>query len=140
MLCNILQQYSLYSFFGGILKTSCVTPFIAICTSRLILLPYSASHNSTIIADNIADNCRKDGISVHEAWVNSGVPFLRVPSGKPMMPPADRIHPNPGQCSNKIRSVAYAKEKIADKFMKFAGHLVMVVLIKGCGKNFISEQ
>src|SRR6218665_3105936 len=31
--------------------------------------------------------------------------------GKPMMPPADRIHPNPGQCSNKIRSVAYAKEK-----------------------------
>src|SRR6218665_1995704 len=28
-----------------------------------------------------------------------------------MMPPADRIHPNPGQCSNKIRSVAYAKER-----------------------------
>jgi len=28
-----------------------------------------------------------------------------------MMPPADRIHPNPSQCSNKIRSVAYAKEK-----------------------------
>jgi len=27
------------------------------------------------------------------------------------MPPADRIHPNPGQCSNKIRSVAYAKER-----------------------------
>jgi len=77
MLCNILQQYSLYSFFGGILKTSGVTPFIAICKSRLNLLPYSASHNSTIIAD---------------------------------------------------------------KFMKFAGHLVMVVLIKGCGKNLISEQ
>src|SRR6218665_3188052 len=29
-----------------------------------------------------------------------------------MMPPADRIHPNPGQCSNKIRSVAYAKERL----------------------------
>src|SRR6218665_427126 len=28
-----------------------------------------------------------------------------------MRPPADRIPPNPGQCSNKIRSVAYAKEK-----------------------------
>src|SRR6218665_4006052 len=53
----------------------------------------------------------KDGISVHEAWINSGAPFLRVPSGKPMVPPADRIHPNPGQCSNKIRSVAYAKER-----------------------------
>ena len=54
----------------------------------------------------------KDGISVHEAWINSGAPFLCVPSGKPMMPLADRIHPNLGQCSNKIRSVAYAKERI----------------------------
>src|SRR6218665_3748404 len=37
--------------------------------------------------------------------------YLELPSGKPMMPPADRIHPNPGQCSNNIRSVAYAKER-----------------------------
>ena len=29
---------------------------------------------------------------------------------------------------------------IADKLMKFAGHLVMLVLIRGCGKNLISEQ
>src|SRR6218665_2571917 len=34
-----------------------------------------------------------------------------LPLGKPMMPPADQIHPNPGHCSNQIRSVAYAKEK-----------------------------
>jgi len=77
MLCKILQQYSQYSFFGRILKTSGVTPFIAICKSRLNLLSYSASHNSTIIVD---------------------------------------------------------------KFMNFAGDLVMVVLIMGCGKNLISEQ
>src|SRR6218665_2937629 len=51
MLCKILLQYSQYSFFGGILKTFGVTPFSAICKSRLNLLPYSASHNSTIIAD-----------------------------------------------------------------------------------------
>ena len=73
MLCKILQQYSQYSFFGGILKTSGVTPLIAICKLRLNLLQYSASHNSTIIAG---------------------------------------------------------------KFTKFAGHLVMVMLIKGCEKNF----
>ena len=30
MLCKSLQQYSEYSFFGGILKTSGVTPFFAI--------------------------------------------------------------------------------------------------------------
>jgi len=29
---------------------------------------------------------------------------------------------------------------IADKFMKFAGHLAMVILIKSCGKNLISEE
>ena len=74
MLCKILQQYSQYSLFGGILKTSGVTPFITICKSRLNLEP---CRNSTIIAD---------------------------------------------------------------KLMKFAGHLVMVVLIKGCGKNLVSEQ
>ena len=77
MLCKILQQYSPYSFLGGILKTSGATPFIAICKSRLNLRLYSASHNSTIIAD---------------------------------------------------------------KFMKFEGHLVMVLLTKDCGKNLISEQ
>ena len=72
-----MQQYSRYSFFGGILKTSGVTPFIAICKSRLNLVSCSASCNFTIIAD---------------------------------------------------------------KLMKFAGHLVMVMLIKSCGKNLISEQ
>jgi len=29
---------------------------------------------------------------------------------------------------------------IADKLMKFVGHLAMMVLIMGCGKYFISEQ
>ena len=77
MLCKILQQYSQYSFFDEIKKTSGATPFIVICKARLNLLPYSASHNYTIVAD---------------------------------------------------------------KFMKFAGHLVMVVLINDCGKNLISEQ
>ena len=77
MLCKILQQYSQYSFFGGMLKTSGVTPFIVICKSCLNLVPCSASRNSTIIAD---------------------------------------------------------------KLMKFAGHLVMAVLIKGCGQNLTSEQ
>jgi len=48
MLCKILQQYSQYSFFGGILKTSGVTPFIAICKSRLNVVLCSASRNSTI--------------------------------------------------------------------------------------------
>ena len=77
MLCKILQQYSQYSFFGGILKTSEVTPFTPISKSHLNLLPHSASRNSTITAD---------------------------------------------------------------KLRKFAGHLVMVVLIKYHGKNLISEQ
>src|SRR6218665_2049276 len=40
MLCKILQQYSQYSLLGGILKTYGVAPFIAICKSRLNLLPY----------------------------------------------------------------------------------------------------
>ena len=77
MLCKILQQYIQYSFFGVTLKTSGVTPFIAICKSRLNLEPCSASRNCSIIAD---------------------------------------------------------------KLMKFAGHLVVVVLIEDCGKNLISEQ
>ena len=71
---NFAAIFSVF-FFGGILKTSGATPFIAICKLPLNLLPYSASHNSTIIAD---------------------------------------------------------------KFMKFAGHLVMVVLIKGCGVNGVN--
>jgi len=33
MLCKSLQRYTQYSFLGGILKTSWVTPFIAICKS-----------------------------------------------------------------------------------------------------------
>src|SRR6218665_1159614 len=67
MLCKILRNF----------KDVRVTPFIAICKSRLNLAPCSASRNSTIIAD---------------------------------------------------------------KLMKFAGHLVMVVLIEDCEKNLISEQ
>src|SRR6218665_2115860 len=72
-----LQQYSQYSFFDGILKTSRVPPLIAILESCLNLLRYSESHKSTIIAD---------------------------------------------------------------KLIKFAGHLAMVIVIKGCGKNLISEE
>src|SRR6218665_406336 len=77
MLCKSLQQYSQYSFFDGILKTSRVPPLIAIWESCLNLLRYSESHKSTIIAD---------------------------------------------------------------KLIKFAGHLAMVIVIKGCRKNLISEK
>ena len=37
-------------------------------------------------------------------------------------------------------SASHNSTIIADEFMKFAGHVVMVVLIKGFGKNRISEQ
>src|SRR6218665_795107 len=77
MLCKSLQQYSQYSFFDGILKTSRVPHLFAIWESCLNLLQYSESHKSTIIAD---------------------------------------------------------------KLIKFAGHLVMVIVIKGCGKNLISKE
>jgi len=60
MCINVLEhavQYftAIFSvfFFGGILKTPGVTPFIAICKSRLNLEPFSASRNSTIIADKL---------------------------------------------------------------------------------------
>ena len=41
MLCKVLQQYSQYSFFDEILKTSRVTSLIMIWKSRLNLLLYS---------------------------------------------------------------------------------------------------
>jgi len=34
----------------------------------------------------------------------------------------------------------YSATNIADKLMTFAGQLAMVAIIKGCGKNLISEQ
>ena len=73
MLYKSLQQYSHYSIFDGILKTSTVTP---LSQSRLKLLPYSVGEMSVIIVD---------------------------------------------------------------KLMKIAGHLVIVVLIKGYWKNLISD-
>src|SRR6218665_3338208 len=73
MLCKSLQQYSHYSIFDGILKTS---RWPHLPQSRLKLLPYSVDQMSIIIAD---------------------------------------------------------------KLMKIAGHLVMVVLIKGYWKNLISD-
>src|SRR6218665_2909848 len=75
MLYKCLQQYSQYSFFDGMLKTSRVTLFVLIWEARLNLLSYSEGQMSTIIEDIL---------------------------------------------------------------MKFEGHLVMLVLIKGCGKNLIS--
>ena len=51
MLC--FAAISQYCFFGGILKTSGVIPFIVICKSRLNLVPCSASRNFTIIADKL---------------------------------------------------------------------------------------
>src|SRR6218665_841529 len=50
MLCKILQQYSQYSFFDGILKTSRVTP---LSRSRLKLPPYSAGQMSVIIVHKL---------------------------------------------------------------------------------------
>src|SRR6218665_2990940 len=47
-------------------------------------------------------------------------------------------------CKSRLNLLPYSASRnstiIADKLMKFAGHLVMVVLIKGCWKNLISEQ
>src|SRR6218665_1872742 len=49
---NFAAIFSVF-FFGGTLKTFGVTSFFEICKSHLNLLPYSASRNSTIIADKL---------------------------------------------------------------------------------------
>jgi len=84
-ICINVLEHALQTFaaifsvlvFGGILKTSGVTPFIAFCKSHLNLLPYSAINDSTNTTHNL---------------------------------------------------------------IAFAGHLVMVVLIKGGVKNLVFEH
>ena len=118
MLCKILQQYSEYSFFCGILKASWVT-----LLSRLNLLPCSASRNSTIIVDKLMK------FAGHLIMV-----LLIEKCGLKLMKLS-------WSCLNLLPySVGQKSTIIADKLMKIAGHLVMVVLIKDYWQNSIWDR